>query len=365
MSGACRWWSKESASTSTKGCVPLLASLRPNLRGRRLSLLVAVPLAALLLYLALRGVNWPDLWQTVRHAQPRLLVLAFLASHLAYLLRSLRWRVLLTAERPVPVITVFWATMLGYLGNNALPARAGEFIRSAALGHKTGLSKSWVFATALTERLLDMVALVLLAGAALAAQRIAVSNPEAAWLVQAWRVLAALALLGLAFALVLPRVDSALKKRLSRAPLTVRFRDRWLAAWSQFLLGMRAFQHPRRAFGFAVLTFAIWLIDGLGTVVCARALGLGLNLPVALLLLAGLGLSGVVPSTPGYVGVYQFVAVTILPQFGFSRSSALALILVAQSLSYVAVLTWGLVGLWRLQAQPVAGNPATRSGLRL
>jgi len=60
--------------------------------------------------------------------------------------------------------------MVGYLGNAFLPARAGELIRSAYLGQKTGAGTSFVFATALVERLLDVIALVLIGSVAVLLQ---------------------------------------------------------------------------------------------------------------------------------------------------------------------------------------------------
>ncbi len=73
-----------------------------------------------------------------------------------------------------------------------------------------------------------------------------------------------------------------------------------------------------------------------------------LNLGQALILLAALGLSSAIPSTPGYVGVYQFVAVTILVPFGFLRSEALAYILISQVVGYLQYGFWGLLGLWQI-----------------
>ena len=52
----------------------------------------------------------------------------------------------------------------------------------------------------------------------------------------------------------------------------------------------------------------------------AAALGFDMPLRVAFLLIAALGLGSALPSTPGYVGIYQFVAVTVLTPFGFSRN---------------------------------------------
>jgi uncharacterized membrane protein YbhN (UPF0104 family) len=79
-----------------------------------------------------------------------------------------------------------------------------------------------------------------------------------------------------------------------------------------------------------------------------------------LLLLAGLALASSAPSTPGYVGVYQIVAVGILPAFGISKSDAIAYILVLQGLSYVVYIFWGLCGLWQLKrtSAPNVAEPA-------
>ncbi len=97
------------------------------------------------------------------------------------------------------------------------------------------------------------------------------------------------------------------------------------------------------------LTAVIWSLDGTVAVITARSMQLEMPLPVALLLLAALGLASAIPSTPGYVGVYQFVAVTVLRPFGFSKSNGLAFVFVFQALMYVVISWWGLIGLWRLQ----------------
>jgi uncharacterized membrane protein YbhN (UPF0104 family) len=92
----------------------------------------------------------------------------------------------------------------------------------------------------------------------------------------------------------------------------------------------------------------IWLMDSLVAISVAWALNLGLTLPKALLLLAALGLSSAAPSTPGYLGIYQFVATTILIPLGFSRGEALAFIITFQATIYSAVIVWGSTGFWRL-----------------
>ncbi len=281
-------------------------------------------------------------------------MVAVALNSISYILRSLRWGVLLRAERSISPVTVFWATMLGYLANSFLPARAGEVIRSAVLGQKAGLSKSWVFATALTERLLDAIALILISlGGLLVMDRLMAvasgATVQHTWFVRAWLVLGALALVGIVAAFGLPKLERPLRRLLGRLPLSSKLRGKLLGMLTSFLLGLRAFQQWARAAKFTGLTLTIWLANGLGSVFCARALGLPLDLPVALVFLAALGIASAVPSTPGYVGVSQFVGVTVLMPFGFDRSPALAFVLVAQGLNYLIVTTFGLLGLWRLR----------------
>jgi uncharacterized membrane protein YbhN (UPF0104 family) len=123
----------------------------------------------------------------------------------------------------------------------------------------------------------------------------------------------------------------------------------------QILLGLRAFHHWGRLAGFIALTAVIWTSDALAVTVGAHALGFEVRFPVAMLLLTAMGLGSALPSTPGYVGVYQFAAVTALTPFGVSRDAALAYILVAQVIGYVLVIVWGLPGMYLLRKkQPAA-----------
>ncbi|HEV2460840.1 MAG TPA: lysylphosphatidylglycerol synthase transmembrane domain-containing protein, partial [Ktedonobacterales bacterium] len=174
-----------------------------------ISLALALALAAVLLVLAFRGVDWSAMASRLRQARLELLALAFCTITTSIFTRGLRWRILLGAERPVSPITAFWGTAAGYLGNYFLPARAGELIRSALIARKTGINISYVLATALVERVLDVGALVLISSGAVAAL-----GAAPVWLVTATRVMAALAVAGVAAFFVIPRIHPWLDRLL-------------------------------------------------------------------------------------------------------------------------------------------------------
>src|SRR5580692_7355290 len=130
-------------------------------KGRLWSWIIALPLAAFLLYWSLRGVDWKAVWATIAGARWEFLVAAGLFTCLSFFLRTLRWRILLNAEENLPIGTVFCATMAGYMGNAFLPARAGEVVRTLVVSGRSKLTKTYVLTTALSERLMDVIALIL------------------------------------------------------------------------------------------------------------------------------------------------------------------------------------------------------------
>lgn len=340
----------------SEGAAPAAPKGKRASKASRWSLAFALVLAAVLLYLAFRGVSWSALLNRLAQGQLDLLALAFLTCSGSYFMRGLRWRVLLSADRRISPLTAFWGIVVGYLGNNFLPARAGELIRSALLARKTGLNIGFVLATALVERMLDLVALVLISSAAIATLAGAPS-----WLISATRVLAAAALVALVLFVVIPRLERPIQRLLARIFGQGNLGTRLSALLQQFLLGMRAFQHVGRGLGFAALTAVIWSADSLVLILVAQAFHLSLAPAQALLMVAALGLSSAVPSTPGYVGIFQFVAVTVLAPFGFTRDDALAFILAAQAVMYVVVIVWGPLGLWALGFRRRSGTVAPQT----
>jgi len=314
----------------------------------------SILLAALFLYLALRGLDWQAFVLTLRNADYVYLPLMFLWGSSSYWVRALRWQILLTAEKQIPVSNVFWANMAGYLGNNILPARAGEFIRAAYLGRRNDISTSFVFATGLVERLMDVIALIVLGSVSLSMTNLLFGPIQVAL-----QTMSAISIFGLLVMILLPRFGTRITKVVAALPwLDASTRSKLAGFLDQFLRGLEALRQTQRIIGFILLTALIWSMDALGTVFLSRILHLPISLDQAFVLLAGLGLSSAIPSTPGYVGIYQFVAVVILEPFGIPKTDALAFILFFQIINLLALFAWGIVALLKnpLRNQSYAGE---------
>ena len=299
--------------------------------------------AAVLLYFTLRGLDWATFWQVIYNGHYEILLLVIPITSTNYFIRAIRWSILVNAEKKIPILSIFWANMVGYMGNAYLPARAGELIRSAYLGQRSGAGTSFVFATALVERLVDLIVLVLIGSISVLLQ-----SQISTVLANAIKILAIAGAIGLVVVIIIPTQEKMISALIARIPLPSGLSKMISDQVRRFLVGMRALHNTRRLMSFIFLTAIIWLIDALGNMINVHIVLQNLTLGQSFILMAALGLSSAIPSTPGYIGVYQFVAVSVLVPFGFSRPAALAFILVSQVTNYIVVSFWGLLGLWKI-----------------
>ena len=304
-------------------------------------------LALILLALSLRSVDWSEIGGIVRSGRIEYLLLAAAILMVSYFVRSLRWRTLLSAEKSIPPLVTYWGVWIGYLGNSVLPARAGELLRSVMIGRHEKIDVSFALATTLTERIMDAGVLVLVVLISLSTMG---TIPD--WLTAVSKSMAVLAIVGIVGVLIAPHLEGFIQRTASAVLLRLRLSqsltEKITGFITQFLLGIRALQHPGRAGSFAVLTVLAWFID-VGVAICiGQAFGIALTVPQALLVLAALGLASAAPSTPGYVGIYQAVAVTVLPPFGYTNSQAVVFVVALQFVSYVMDIIFGALAFWRL-----------------
>src|SRR5215831_9545821 len=237
---------------------------------------VALVLAAGLLFYSLRGIDWGQVWTTLKSTRLEYVGWMVLATTISLLLRAFRWCVLLRAGGEVHFSTAFWATCAGYFGNNYLPARAGELIRSVAVDGETGMGRTYVLTTALAERITDAISLVLISSLVLLTLPV-----RPGWYESAAKPFAIIGLCGALGIAVLPKLDRLWHSLLARAPVPERFRGALTHILDQILNGLRSFHDVRRLCTFLALTAVIWFMDAVGTILAAASLGMDLNLPVA------------------------------------------------------------------------------------
>ena len=319
--------------------------LKPEKRNRILAV-ASFLLAIALLYPIVRDLDWPAFFKILAGARYGMLPFVFAWGSLTYLVHAVRWRLLVQSEKQVRLADVFFANMVGFLGNILLPAQAGSLARSAYLLQMTGASASFSIATQIVQRIMDTVALIIVGALALAA-----SGATAPELQKALVLMSAVAAGGLLFLLLMPRYSAFLEKIAVRLPIPGdrqgNLKPRLVGILHKFLDGINSLMDLRRAAVFGALTLLIRLMDGVGAMLSAYILNFSLTYPQGLVLLAGWGLSSFIPLTPGDGLVIQLVTILVFSIFSISKEYALAMAFYVQVVGLVIVSIWSLVGLLR------------------
>jgi uncharacterized protein (TIRG00374 family) len=232
---------------------------------------------------------------------------------------------------------LFNAVMIGYMGNNVLPLRAGEVLRAYVVARRG--ERFWTTVTTMVvERVLDGLAV----GLMLAAVFFLVPVPrELEWAAVLFLSvdLVLIAVLG-AFALAPLRVRRVARHLTGRWPALAGRLGRLLDTLDTGLAGIRAPSH----LPYTALWSALIWVSLVGTTwTCLLAAHLDLPVVAALTTLAFLGLGVSLPSSPGFVGVIQAAAWAALQLFGVPLNDALSFSILLHASQFVPVTVWGLV----------------------
>ena len=112
-------------------------------------------ISAVFVVLALRGLKLDQVWHNIRNANYIWLVPSVLVYFAAVIVRTWRWGFMLRPLKRVSVPRLFPVVVIGYMGNNIFPFRAGELLRSYVLRQREDIPISSSLATVVVERVFD------------------------------------------------------------------------------------------------------------------------------------------------------------------------------------------------------------------
>jgi uncharacterized protein (TIRG00374 family) len=289
-------------------------------------------------WLALRNVDFAQAWRALREASYWPLIPALGALTLANAIRALRWQALFAPDRRPPLVPITHAMLIGLLFNSILPARAGEAARVVALWREARVSRVESLATAVAERVYDVLVLLILLFVA------APFLPSVSWLGKA-AVLAAVLVAGMAVGIfVLLRWRERPLVFVLRRVGTQQEAERRAG---DLLLGLASFRHPGIALRAFTLTLVSWLVFATSSWLLLLGFDFGVGFGAGLLATIATTLILVIPAAPGGVGQFETAAIVALSAYGVDRSHALSYGIVLHALNLVPYLLAGYIALQR------------------
>ena len=302
--------------------------------------------------------------------------------------RSFRWSYVLRPFVATRAARLFPVVLVGYMANNVLPMRIGEFARSYYLSTREPVRGSTALATIIIERVFDgLTLLMFLAAAAFflpvtgLAERVSDSANLPLGVVATVVIAPFVGVLSMmVLAALYPELFLKWAERFSRvAP--AKYREPVLGLVVRFLAGFEGLHRPGRLFTVLLLSVPIWLIEA--TMYYLVALGFGIQdqfdslavMIAAMLVLTSVSnLATSIPSSQGSVGPFEFFAALSLVFLGVSGGVAsayavvlhLALLLpvILTGFLYLAIKSVSLADLTRKrppdpEAESPSGNEPT------
>lgn len=302
---------------------------------KKLRIIIGFCVSIFFLVLVLRKVNLKEILEVIVSVNLIYLTIAVVLGVFSLVVRSKRWSVLLGRERKVKVSDCFQATSVGLMGNNILPFRIGDLLQAYFLGYKTGLNKTMVFSTVIMERLLDIIppSLILISGSFF------VLMPEK---IGRNKIVCVIAVLFILLFLIF-RSKKTIKLLIDKLLPNCKIKENIKDLTENFYNGLDSIKDKKTIVQLFLYTFFLWSVYGGSLYFTLLSFNIKLSYFEALLIQSVVVMSVVIPSSPGYVGTWEFFTILALSIFGIDKSTALGFALVLHLLCWLPVTLIGLI----------------------
>lgn len=284
---------------------------------------IIISIAAL--YFTFRTMDFASVVGELRSADPLLLLLSAAVVTFVFWIRAWRWRAILRPIADTPFRDRFAAVTIGFMGNNLLPARVGEFMRAYALSRlQPRVPLVGSFASLVVERLFDGVLVIALLFAALSmpgfppfsgAETITVPGVDRTFTIgemaRGFGIFIGAAIAVLVALVTFPGPTVAVIERIVRI-LPRSFRRPIIDALEAFLDGVGVLRRPLLLLRTTFWSAALWLTNAAGCWIAFRAFGYELPFTAAVFFQSAIALAVSIPAGPGFFGVYHAMATFVL-----------------------------------------------------
>ncbi len=305
---------------------------------------LGIAISIVCLYLSFQGIRLDQVASALSGMSFVWLVPAVVLFMTSYVGRVFRWQLLFSPQK-VHLSAVFHALNVGYFLSNILPARLGDIIRAYLLGDTQGVSKARALSTVVVERLTDGLTVVLL----LAITAVFVPNI----LDEARKGAIGVAFVGIVGLAVLMALSFQKERGLSllkriAAPFPFLRNDKIWGTLESLIDGFAVLRSPRPIFGVWMWSLEAWILGGLMYWTVMFAMGMSLPIAAAFLVMTVTSLAVVVPSTPGYIGVFEAATTaTLTAVYQIDQANALSYALVMHAFTYFWLIVLGVFSVWR------------------
>lgn len=303
-------------------------------------LLAGIVFSLLCLWLAVRGADLDEVKRALATARYDVLAWTLVPTMGSFAIRAWRWRYLLRPVRTVRFAPLFSATMIGFFGNNVLPARLGELLRAYVVGQRGGFSRAAALASIVVERVFDTFLLLAVFAGVLLSHRL----PHG---IGGWGISLIVLTFPVYALLWFFRRRSEPFLALLERWIPVGRREQALQFAKNFRIGLGVLEDREGMAMSLALSALMWGCLSLVVSLCFFSLGLDLPPAAAFVVLVVMAVGTMAPSAPGFVGTLQYAATVGLAVYDVDASRALSFSVLYHVSQWVPTTVVGLFCLLR------------------
>jgi uncharacterized protein (TIRG00374 family) len=322
---------------------------------KRIAVILGLFISVVFLYLAFRDLNPSEFTDNLQRVNAPLLIMGALIYFLAVSVIALRWQFLLRAVQMIPLYPLTQIVAIGYMGNNVYPLRAGEALRVYLLRRNHNVPIARATTTVVVERVFD--GLVMLSFILFSLLLLDVQSPQIDLVVRVSAPLFGIALFVFLFLAAQPNLLRQLVK-FAVGILPNKLGDILSTISEDIIAGLEGLRSPLYLLGTVISSFITWGIEAGVYWIVMSAFNLELAYPVALLVVGTVNLAGLIPASPGQVGVYEFFVSTVLIAMNVEPNLATGYAVVVHLVIWLPVT---LVGFFFLARQGMGWSDITRA----
>lgn len=312
---------------------------------------IGISISLIFLFLALRKVDFIKVTDALKHTNYSWVIVAIIVYISGFFIRAVRWKFILQSIKECKTIDMFYSLSISFMANNLLPLRMGELVGAYVNAKKHNISKTSSFATIVVSRVFDGLSLILFA-IILITYLGFTSHLDSTALDYIRKTMPMVTLI---FTIPLLFMYGMLNRREFTINLTKKIFffvpeniiNKLVTVLDSFIGGLKVLHTPKDLLLTTASSLCIWICESFTFYIISVAMGMHIPYPILAFSMIILAFGVLLPSSPGFIGVYEFFCVFGLGIFGVGKDMALTFALLMHSMQFFVILALGFFSLWK------------------
>lgn len=279
---------------------------------KRLFTIIGFLISFILLYFSLKDIHFNEIYTILKNANYRLVLLPTCFIFLAAFFSSFKWSKISGGR--VKIKNAFIALIIGLFINNVLPARIGEVARAYVLSKKEELSFSFTLSTVLVDRLFDLIGLLIITFLFFPKQKMPPQVSKAIYMLILILTICIVFFILFSNKMAAQIISNKLNKL--KKSFFVKLGNKVF----EIQENLSRIKSPATTIFYIFIAFIQWLCMSSALYFVTLITNTKIDFFYIPFICALLNMGIAIPSSPGYIGVYQFILVYLLSIFEVPKS---------------------------------------------